>query len=110
MTNLQQQIKNDSLKEILSIARKMQNSEIDLLEGSRSIFRLKNNLENPEDEVFNIFTLVVSDADKIPDKKIRDNFSKNYLSEMDKEKEEYISAMKDKIIQACGDILVKFSQ
>lgn len=110
MTQLINQTKQDSLKEIVKIAKSMLKEEVNLIEGSRKINKLRYNTANPDDDIFNPFILFVSDTDSIPiGEDIRKNYGAEYLKRADKELYEYIKDMKPTIFRACKEIVEKIS-
>jgi len=110
MMSLPDQIKTDSVKKIINIANRIIRNEINVVEGSREIVKLRYNTNAHDDRIFDPFIAVDSDTDHIPlDENIRKNFGSDYLKKSDKELREYIKEMKPSIISDCHAIIKKFS-
>ena len=110
MTTLPDQIKKESIGKIVSFAYKMLRDEINLVEGSREINRLRFNTDSPGDDVFNTFVLTVSDTDDIPlGENVRKNFGPDYLKKADEKLKEYLDLMKPGILKGCKELVKKFS-
>lgn len=109
MVSLPEQIKQESIGKIIDTASKMLRDEINLVEGSYKIYRLRFALDNPDDNIFNTIIAVVSDTDHIPlDEDVRKRWNQDALKKLDKELEGYIADMKPSILSACKDILKLF--
>lgn len=109
--NLPDQIKYESIQKIVDIASKMLKDEINLVKGSREIYRLMSNIDNPDNNIFNIFTLIVSDTDHIPvDESVRRHFESDYLKEADEKLNKYLEHMKPEILEGCRKIIDKYSK
>ncbi len=103
-------IKQESKDKIVSIANKMLNNNINLVDGCRQISRLRFNSDNPNDDVFNIFVLVSSDTEDVPlDENVRKNFGSDYLKEKEAELNSYLDEMKGRILEDCRKVIEKFS-
>jgi hypothetical protein len=59
------------------------------------------------DTEFHIFGVIESDTDHLPTTKVRDLSSKVWLAKADAEVAEYISFYKQKVSEACNEILAK---
>ncbi len=108
--NLPDQIKQESIKKMVEIAKSMINEDLNLIEGSREIHRLRFSADNPEDDVFNTFILTVSDTDDIPlGENVRKNYGSDYLKEADEKMNRYLDHMKQGILESCQEIIKKYS-
>ncbi|MDJ0689577.1 MAG: hypothetical protein QNJ41_13805 [Xenococcaceae cyanobacterium MO_188.B32] len=88
---------------IKQIAEKIINNEIDLIEGCRIIASLAYELEN-RDSIFFILA-ISSESDRFPLGKVRDTCSLEHLEDLDREKEEFITFYKQKILDSCQEII-----
>lgn len=110
MISLPDQIKEEAIKKMVDVSSKILKDEINFVKGCREIHRLSSYIDNPDDVIFNVFTLVVSDTDYIPvDEKVRKNCDSDYLKKSDREMEEYFNDMKLTIRKACKKVLKKYS-
>jgi hypothetical protein len=91
------------------LARKMISSEVNLIEGSREISRLRYDAGNPDDELYLVFRGVDSETDHLPLGEVRKRASQKHLRRADAEMDAYISAARDGILAACWKIIKAFS-
>ena len=96
--------------EICKTATMIINHEIDIIEGIRRIFSLKFDSNHPDDPVFLPITAVHSDTIHFPSEETKENFSEEYLQELENEKQKYLSVHKKDIISYCEELIKKFYQ
>ena len=90
---------------IVEVATKMINDEIDLLDGCRTLVYLQRELKDPQDAFF-VLRGIDSETDIFPISATeRKQWNPEALSKLDKEKNEYISLVKDEMIEACRRII-----
>ena len=99
--NKEQKVKIES--EIIEIVDKMMKNRIDLIEGCRKITSLQYQLNNPDD-VFLFFRGIASETDDICLGEERSTCSIDYLVKLDLEKEEYLTKVKNRILDACKKV------
>lgn len=92
-------------KELLSTARDMISCRKNLIEGVRQICSLSHSINDPDNSVFNLLVGVESETDHFPLGKERDNWNAESLNRLDVEMEEYISDIKDDVLQSCNEII-----
>lgn len=91
--------------EIIEIATKMIEEKIDLLEGCRILVHLQGKLNDPP-EAFFILRGIDSETDIFPTSQAeRKQWNPEVLARLDKEKDEYISSIKEIMIEACSKIV-----
>lgn len=109
--SLPDQIKQESVQKLVKLATSMINGDVNLVEGSREINRLRFNTDNPEDDIFDTVILTVSDTDDIPlGENVRKNFGPDYLKKADERLNGYLDRMKPGILEGCRKIIKRFSE
>lgn len=94
---------------IIEIATQIINKEIDLLEGCRTLVYLQRELTEPP-EAFFVLRGIDSETDIFPVAPAeRKQWASEALSRLDREKNEYISLVKEEIIEACREIITSLS-
>ncbi|MHC5831030.1 MAG: hypothetical protein ACYT04_87495, partial [Nostoc sp.] len=90
---------------IIEVAKKIINQEIDLLYGCRKLVYLKRELKEPQ-KAFFVLRGIDSETDIFPISQPEIKlWNPNALSRLDKEKNEYISLVKEEMIEACRKII-----
>lgn len=103
---------NDSLakrdaarRTALEIARGMLDESISLIEGCRSLVRLRADAEIPPSETLNVFVGVESETDDYPVGNARSEYAPELLARLDGEASKYLSQVRPVVIEACGEII-----
>ncbi|MEG3991659.1 hypothetical protein QUA13_32020 [Microcoleus sp. S28C3] len=90
---------------IIKIATNIINKEIDLLNGCRTLVHFQRELAEPP-EAFFVLRGIDSETDIFPIVLAeRKQWASEALSRLDREKNEYISLVKEEIIEACREII-----
>ena len=96
-------------QELVSVAGAMLAGDMNLIEGVRRICGLRFAVGDPDNEVFLPIRGIESETDSFPVGSARLNWSPEYLQRMDAELQSYLASAKDDILQACDEIVKKFS-
>ncbi|MES2663790.1 MAG: hypothetical protein V4629_10870 [Pseudomonadota bacterium] len=97
-------------KEITDTCKLLINNEIDFIEGCRKILSLRNQFQLGNNPYLLPFIGVVSEFENYPHECIRENFSSNYLSKADEEITNYITEIKESIIEACHKLITYYEK
>jgi hypothetical protein len=104
----------DAKRNILRLANKMLDGEMELIEGCRLIANLALYISDEQtgypDELLFPFIAVASDTDHLPTGSCRAHYDKDYLNELDKERQKYIEEARNDIMEACREVIKTFSQ
>ncbi len=94
---------------IIEVATKIINEEIDLLDGCRTLVYLQRELKESPD-AFCVLRGIDSETHIFPISQAeRKQWNPEALSRLDKEKNEYISLVKEEMIEACRRIITTLS-
>jgi hypothetical protein len=80
-----------------------------LIEGCRTICRIRHRLDDPENAVFLPIRGVDSETDHFPIGEARSKCAPDYLRRMDTEMERYLTAAREDILKGCREIIELFS-
>lgn len=94
--------------EIVDTCLLLISDNIDFVAGCRHLVSLRNDFNLENDLEFLPFIGVVSETDDYPEYNIRKNFSKDYLTKIDKEISGYISQVRPEILEACRMLIAKY--
>lgn len=95
---------------IIEIANKIINDKIDLLDGCRKLVYLQQKLEKPP-LAFLVLRGVESETEIFPIAQAeREQWASEALLRLDKEKNEYISLVKEQMVEACREIISTLSK
>lgn len=98
------------LPDALSIARKMLNDELDVIEGSIALARYAHDIV-PDwrvDPDFRLFGAIASETDHLPFGEVRNRWSPAGLAKADGEIESLGEAHRIEIRQACANLIARF--
>jgi hypothetical protein len=98
--------KRDSARRtIVDVARGMLNENIPLIEGCRSLVRLRSDAEIPPSEAFDVIVSVASDTDDYPVGSLRAEYAPELLSRLDAKVSRILAKDSPVIIEACREII-----
>jgi hypothetical protein len=92
---------------ILQVAEKMLSGDLDLFEGCHEIHGLRHHLEDPDDEAFLVIAGVASETDVYPIGDARTYWDPQALARQDRERDEYMSRVREVVWEACRAIISK---
>jgi hypothetical protein len=105
---------NDSLakrdaarRTALEIARGMLHGNISLIEGCRSLVRLRFDAEITASEALKVFVGVESETDHYPVGNVRSVYAPELLARLDADVSEHLSQVRPVLIKACREIICK---
>ena len=96
-------------EKLIAVARRIIDGRIGIIEGVRKITGLRFYVSNPEDELFLFIRGVESEADCFPIGRERDNYSPADLQRLDREAENYLSNIREDVMNSCKTIVEKYS-
>lgn len=96
-------------QELVELANSMLAGEINLIEGVRRICALRFAVQDPENEAFLPIRAIESETDNFPLGAMRASCSPDYLQRADRDMQKYLADAQDDILQACREIVRKFS-
>jgi len=96
-------------RELLKCALQIIDGTVDLLEGVRTICRLRFETERPEDPVFHAFRAIESETETFPSLGSRHLYSEEYLQRLDREKHDYLEIIRDDIVEECRALIRRFT-
>lgn len=102
--------RKEAIDKIIAIATSMISGEKNLIEGCRILTGLRFEIDNPDDDAFIVFRGVDSETDGYPLGKVRDGYNTEYLRRLDCDMDRYLEKAKPDIIEACEEIIIKFSK
>jgi hypothetical protein len=94
--------------ELIGLAKKMLEGEIDLIEGVRRINALRFEVGEPDSEPFMAIRAVDSETDHFPLGSVRERYSPEALRRVDVEMENYLLEASEDIRRACDQIIRVF--
>lgn len=94
-------------KKIVSLAKQIVDGTIGIIEGCRLIVSLK--IYPIEDPNYRIIMGVESGTDEFPIGDVRQHYSEESLEKLDKELNKYIESRRLIILEACKNLLKKYS-
>ena len=89
----------------LEVARGMLDGSIPLIEGCRSIVRLRFDAEIPPSETLNIFVGVESETDDYPVGSVRSEYAPEFLARLDAEVSKYLTEVRPVLVAACRELI-----
>ena len=89
----------------LEVARGMLDGSISLIEGCRSLVRLRFDVEIPASETLNVFVGVESETDEYPVGIQRSEYAPELLARLDAEVAIYLNGVRPAIAEACREII-----
>jgi hypothetical protein len=92
-------------QDLLETVQLMLLGKIHLVEGCRKVCVLASKMDEIDNKIFTIFRAVESDTDHYPMNEARNRCDENYLKKIDKEIEDYISEVKNQIIDGCYEVI-----
>lgn len=95
--------------ELVAVASGMLAENVNLIEGVRRICALRFEIKDPENEVFLPIRAIESETDSFPLGAMRLYCNEEYLKRVDAELESYLVDARDDIMQACREIVCRFS-
>jgi hypothetical protein len=82
--------------------------ELNLVEGSRKITRLRLMIADPDDRIFDTIRGVESETDHLPIGDERVHWATDALGEKDQALQSYIDTVRDHILESCALIVAKY--
>jgi hypothetical protein len=99
-------VKRDSARQTaLEVARGMLDGTISLIEGCRSLVRLRTDAQIPPSEAFDVFISVESDTDDCPVGSLRAEYAPELLVRLDAKISRILTKDSPVIIEACREII-----
>jgi len=95
------------LQRAIDTARGIVAGNIDVVEGSALLDRIRHEVDLAEDPVFDVFRGVASETDEFPIDEARKEYNPARLAELDQEKEKYVGLVKNTVVNAARQIIVR---
>ncbi|HYD34968.1 MAG TPA: hypothetical protein VD999_02780 [Vitreimonas sp.] len=98
------------IEEIIKVAKKILNEEINIIEGSRLISSLRHNTQFPDSTIFYAFRAVDSETENFLIEEAKKFADKEYLKKLDSEKEIYTKEMNEIIFDASQKLIKELTK
>ena len=99
----------ENRKKLVKVSQNILNGQIELIEGCREIVNLRGVLNAEDDDIFDPILVIDSETDHFPRGEVRSYYNKEKLKEIDESSRVYLEKAKPDIIEACNQIVKKFS-
>ena len=98
--------KRDSARQIaLETARRMADETVPVIEGCRTLVRLRSDAEIPRSEAFRVIVGVESETDDYPLGSQRAGYAPEFLERLDNEVSAYLNEVWPAVVEACREII-----
>lgn len=102
-------MQNLKKQELVDTAKAMIDGRMDLIVGIRAICSLRFAVGAPDDEIFFPIRGIESETDVFPVGELRKSYNQEYLARVDIEMSDYLKEAESDILDACKEIIKKFS-
>jgi len=98
-------------RKIVDVASSMLDGPTDLLEGCRTIVKLRGNLSEPDlyDPDLLFLVAVESELDDVPVGAARQHWAPEALAEKDEKKSRYIASAREEIQRSCRALILRWA-
>jgi hypothetical protein len=95
-------------RELVDVAERMRSGELNLIEGVRNICRLRFDIGEENNPVFDAIRSAESETDRFPIGREREHWDADALIQMDTELAAYVVDLRGQILRSCEDIIEHF--
>jgi len=96
-------------RHVSEIATKILDGSIDPIEGCRTLLRFRENAML-DSSAFDVICAIESETDDYPVGSVRDKYSLSFLSCMDREVQQYLSDVRQSLVEACNQLIKDVEQ